>query len=490
VLRTSVTDPLQIAAVRPDGLQGRIGVTLCPGKKDPYGGWDRDLDLDLDLIQRWGAATVVTLLEDIELRSLEVTSIGDATRRRQMDWIHLPIKDVSVPGVAFEREWEVAGESLRARLRSGFDVLIHCRGGLGRGGLVAARLLIELGSKPEDAIGKVRRARPGAIETTDQEKYVRATKRVPEQIPSATAEAVKDRAVGALLGLAIGDAVGTTLEFKPRDTYKPLTDMIGGGPFGLKAGEWTDDTAMALALAESLIGKTDLDEQDLMRRFVDWRDKGVYSCTGRCFDIGNATNRALTVWKKTGDPYCGSTDPRTAGNGSLMRLSPVAIRFWHDRPKLRDVAARQSRATHGAPEAIDACVAFAEMLADAIEGAPRSRVLSDRPGPFAGKIAAIMNGSWRGRPRSEIRATGYVAHTLEAAIWSVGRTADFASAVLLAANLGEDADTTAAVVGQLAGALYGSASIPNGWQARVAWSERIKNAATAISNPYNGSSPF
>ena len=292
----------------------------------------------------------------------------------------------------------------------------------------------------------------------------------------------RDRAIGALLGLAIGDAVGTTLEFKPRDTYQPLTDMVGGGPFGLKPGEWTDDTAMALALADSLTGKDDLDEQDLMRRFVDWRDRGVYSCTGRCFDIGITTNEALTTWKRTGNLHCGSTNPQKAGNGSLMRLSPVAIRFWKDRAKLRDVAARQSRTTHGAPEAVDACVAFVEMLADAIEGAPRSQVLSNRSGvgPYSGNIAAIMMGSWRGKPRSEIRASGYVAHTLEAAIWSVGRTADFQAAVLSAANLGEDADTTGAVAGQLAGALYGISRMPERWKRRLAWSEQIMDVADAL----------
>ncbi len=456
--KTSVTDPLWIGVVKPDLSPGRIGIRLCTGKKDAGGGWDRDLDLDLDIVQRWGATTVVTLLEDSELRSLEVTALGDAVRRRQMDWIHLPIKDVSVPNATFEREWEVIGEGLRARLRSGFDILVHCRGGLGRGGLVAARLLIELGSKSDDAIEQVRRARPGAIETREQENYVKAIEPAPEKIPSAEAEATKDRAIGALLGLAIGDAVGTTLEFKPRDTYEPLTDMIGGGPFGLKPGQWTDDTAMALALTDSLMSKGDLDEQDILRRFVDWSDHGKYSCSGSCFDIGNTVRDALVRWKRTSKPHCGSTDPHSAGNGSLMRLCPVAIRFWNDRPKLSDAAARQSRTTHGAPEAVDACIGFAEMLSDAIAGAPRSEVLANRPGP-------------------------------EAAIWSVGRTADFRSAVLLAANLGEDADTTAAVAGQLAGALYGAASMPKHWRERLAWSARIQEMAAAlIDATLNGSS--
>ena len=282
------------------------------------------------------------------------------------------------------------------------------------------------------------------------------------------------------MGLAVGDAIGTTLEFKERDTYAPLTDMIGGGPFNLKAGQWTDDTSMALALADSLLGRNDLDEQDLLRRFVEWRDEGTYSCTGRCFDIGNTTSQALSQWRKTGNIIADTVDPHSAGNGSLMRLAPVAIRFWRDRAKLRDVAARQNKTTHAAPEAVDACVAFAEMLADAIEGRPMSDVLRVRSDDFAGRISEVMKGSWRGKQRQPICASGYVAHTLEAALWSVGRTSDYRSAVLMAANLGEDADTTAAVAGQLAGALYGVSEIPSAWVSRVAWRRQITEKAFGL----------
>jgi ADP-ribosyl-[dinitrogen reductase] hydrolase len=167
----------------------------------------------------------------------------------------------------------------------------------------------------------------------------------------------------------------------------------------------------------------------------------------------------------------------SAGNGSLMRLAPAAIRHWQDRAKLRDVAARQSRTTHGAPEAVDACIAFAEVLADAIAGYPRSQVLRVRDYPYAGQIGAIMAGSWRGKRRSEIRSSGYVAHSLEAALWCVGRTTCFANAVLLAANLGDDADTTAAITGQLAGALYGARGIPDKWLEKLAWREKIERMA-------------
>jgi ADP-ribosyl-[dinitrogen reductase] hydrolase len=202
------------------------------------------------------------------------------------------------------------------------------------------------------------------------------------------------------------------------DTYPALTDMIGGGPFGLKLGQWTDDTAMALALADSLAKTPALDENDLMQRFVDWHVHGTYSCTGHCFDIGITTRQALTRWQKTGDPFAGSPDPMSAGNGSLMRLAPVAT-----------------------------CVADAEVLANAIAGAKRSAVLRPRNDGYAGQIAPIMAGSWRGKARGAIRASGYVAHSLEASLWSVARIGGYSDAVLLAANLGEDADTTGAIAG-------------------------------------------
>ena len=292
--------------------------------------------------------------------------------------------------------------------------------------------------------------------------------------------ATEDRALGALLGLAVGDAVGTTLEFCSRDNYPPLTDMVGGGPFNLAAGQWTDDTAMALALANSLTHCGELDEEDLLRRFVEWWEEGTYSCTGHCFDIGLTTEGALMRWQAMREPHSGSTDPDSAGNGSLMRLAPVAIRFWHDRERLADVAARQSKTTHAAPEAVDACVVFAGLLADAIEGRTKIEVLRNRSEAYAGAVSAVMAGGWRNKPRSAIRSDGYVVNSLEAALWSVGHTSTYREAVLVAANLGEDADTTAAIAGQLAGALYGASGIPAAWLEKLAWHDQIRTMAADL----------
>ncbi|MCU9846726.1 ADP-ribosylglycohydrolase family protein [Defluviimonas sp. WL0024] len=481
-MRTSATHPLQIATVSPKAGMGRVGITFCPGKRQPHaatGAWDRQLDLDLDALAAWGAVAVVSLVESSELTELGVPNLGAEVAARHMDWLHLPIPDFSTPSAKFEAAWRSAGEDIRGRLRAGFDIVVHCKGGLGRAGMIGARLMAELGVSPDQAVAEVRAARPGAIETAAQLEHVLTTPPVPEVQPATSFEAIRDRAVGSLLGLAMGDAVGTTLEFRSRDSYPYLTDMIGGGPFGLKPGEWTDDTAMALALADSLAANPELDPKDLMTRFSDWWRKGVYSCTGRCFDIGITTRQAIGRWEKSGDPYAGSTDPMTAGNGSLMRLAPVAIRHYKDRAKLRDVAARQSRATHAASEAVDACVAYAELLADAIEGAQRSAVLAPRAG-FTGKVGACLAGGWRGKARRDVRATGYVLHSLDAALWSLGASPGFRGAVLRAANLGEDADTTAAITGQLAGALAGTTSLPSDWLTRLAWAPRIRGIAETL----------
>jgi ADP-ribosyl-[dinitrogen reductase] hydrolase len=284
----------------------------------------------------------------------------------------------------------------------------------------------------------------------------------------------RDRAVGALVGLAIGDAVGTTLEFSARDDMRPrLDDMVGGGPFRLKPGQWTDDTAMALALADSLIACDQLDEADLLQRFCEWWHTGKYSCTGTCFDIGSTIAAALKRWETTGNIHAGSNDPRTAGNGSLMRLAPVAIRFHNDRARLIDAAERQSLTTHGAREAVEACCAYAELLADFISGPYQAQVLAPREG-YGARVGEIMLGGWRDKERDQIRGSGYVLHSLEAALWCVANSGNFGSAVLLAANLCEDADTTAAITGQLAGAIHGLSGIRSDWVQRLAWSEKIQ----------------
>jgi ADP-ribosyl-[dinitrogen reductase] hydrolase len=311
-----------------------------------------------------------------------------------------------------------------------------------------------------------------SLSNTDSDRYRWLTR--PEINPA------QDRALGALIGLALGDALGTTLEFSPRDSRPMVTDLVGGGPFRLEPGQWTDDTSMALCLAESILEQPNVDPDDLMRRFGAWWKGGHNSATGRCFDIGHATSSALQRYLKTDDPLAGSTDPNSAGNGSLMRLSPVAIRWHRDPDQAREAAMLQSRTTHGAAQAVEVCALFTDILVEAISGMPKERVLRSRTWQDDPAVAAIAGGSWRDKDRDEISSSGYVVHTLEAALWSVARSASFEEALVTAVNLADDADTVGAVTGQLAGALWGLSSAPSSWLDRLQWRARLEWLATEL----------
>lgn len=480
-VRTSKTDPLQIASISIPGKSGVIGITICPGKKDATaiaGPWNRDLKADVQVIKKWSAGVVLCLMEPFELKLLSVEGLPRAVAEAGIEWRLLPIKDVDVPDRGFEQAWRAAGPELQAMLSSGGKVLIHCRGGLGRSGMIAARLLVEAGMGAQQAIDLVRKHRPGAIETKAQEDYVRKMKPSKSRLKNTDAG---DRAIGCLMGLAIGDALGTTLEFAARDTKPPVTDLVGGGPFGLKPGEWTDDMSMALCLADSLIACGQLEPLDLMNRFRRWRDQGHNSVTGHCFDIGITTSQAITRYGSIGDPLAGSTDPSSAGNGSIMRLAPVPICFSADQEQAIAAAIAQSRTTHGAAECLDACHFLTIVLVRLLRGDPWTEAIDCKAIKFRSKkIAEIASGNWQHKNRDHIRSTGYVVDTLEAALWAVGRTTSFADAVLLAVNLGHDADTVGAVTGQIAGARYGLKGIPKKWVSRVSWSTHIVDIARRL----------
>lgn len=347
--------PLRIAEIASGPHGGRFGITIAPGKTQAYGfagPHARDIGADLDAVAAWNAAAVVTLMEAHELAGVGILAIGDEVRRRHMEWHHAPIVDVSTPDAAFEVTWSTLSARLRGLVSRGARVLVHCRGGLGRSGMVVARLMVEDGMEACAAMQAVRAVRPGAIETPAQENWVAQGRATPLPRPSATRQAMRDRAVGALVGLAVGDALGTTIEFTTKPRHALVTDIVGGGPFRLRPGQWTDDTAQALALADSLAHDPNLDERDLMDRFIAWHRHGDYSCTGTCFDIGNATHAALDRYELTGDPLAGSTSEAASGNGALMRLAPVAIQHWRDPEALRTVCDGQTRTTHGSPATV------------------------------------------------------------------------------------------------------------------------------------------
>lgn len=180
---TSENSPLRIDTIALPGKRGQIGITFCPGKKDcGYSGiiWNRDLDADLDVIEGWGANAVVTLLEEFELEMLGIPALPSLLQDKGIEWHHLPIRDVDVPDRNFEEKWMVNGQRLKEILINEGKVLLHCRGGIGRTGTIAAKLLVEFGFKPSHAVALVRKTRPGTIETEAQEQYVLKLKKWPK----------------------------------------------------------------------------------------------------------------------------------------------------------------------------------------------------------------------------------------------------------------------------------------------------------------------
>jgi len=296
-----------------------------------------------------------------------------------------------------------------------------------------------------------------------------------------------DRSRGAMLGLAIGDALGAAVEFQPAGSFPEVAGFRAGGPHGLEPGEWTDDTSMALALADSITA-VGWDVADQANRYVSWWRTGAYSVNGRVFDIGVTTVRALQQFRETGDPWTsGDPSPRASGNGSIMRLAPVPVAYVRLFPDqldlLVDRLVESSRPTHASPQCLSACAYFGVLLGGLLHGLPRDQVLDPRwePArrvherfPLHPEILEVAQGSFRTRKPPRIHGSGYVVRSLEAALWAFHDADDFRQAVLRAVNLGDDADTTGAVCGQLAGAWFGESGIPAEWRNDLAGKDQIE----------------
>jgi ADP-ribosylglycohydrolase len=300
---------------------------------------------------------------------------------------------------------------------------------------------------------------------------------------------------GSLLGLAAGDALGTTLEFKAPGTFAPLADMAGGGPFNLPPGAWTDDTSMALCLAESLVECRGFDAADQMERYIRWWREGHLSSTGFCFDIGGTTAYALQAFIETDEPFSGSTSPRAAGNGSLMRLAPAPLYFAEDPELAVRMSAESSRTTHGAATCVDACRYYGGLIVGALRGAPKAELLAPRYAPLPNlwereplcpEVDEVAGGSFSRKEPPAIVGSGYVVRALEAALWAFARSSTFEQGCLLAVNLGYDADTTGAIYGQLAGAFYGAEAIPARWRSRLTKGDLIASLAKRLYEERSG----
>jgi len=305
----------------------------------------------------------------------------------------------------------------------------------------------------------------------------------PQSIPKL------QRYQGSLLGLAVGDAIGTTVEFKKPGEFDSVTDMVGGGAFNLEPGQWTDDTSMALCLAQSLIECKGFDAANQMDKYIQWWDEGYMSSNGSCFDLGSTVMNALTSYKVFKKPFSGSDNPRAAGNGSLMRLAPVPLYFANNPKQAIIHCADSSRTTHAATTCIDACRYYGGLIVGAIQGRSKDELLSSEFSPIWNlwdrvslcvEISEVAKGSFKLKEPPEIIGRSYVVQSMEAALWAFYKTDNYKDGCLLAVNLGNDADTTAAIYGQLAGAYYGINNIPKHWRERVTDGDMIVDIATKL----------
>lgn len=289
---------------------------------------------------------------------------------------------------------------------------------------------------------------------------------------------------GMLVGLAVGDALGAPVEFMRAGEFEPVTGYREGGPHNLPAGYWTDDTTMALCSAVSFCQHGSFNPQDQMERFTRWFRQGYLSSTGRCFDIGNRTRAALKRFERTGEPFAGEESFNSAGNGALMRLAPVAMFFHEDVAQVMEVAREHSRLTHADIRCIEANELLAWILWNLSRGMAKEELFSGIAA-FAERLTdaemlLLAQGSYLRLEPPLIAGSGYVVKSLEAALWAFARSDSFAEGALMAVNLGDDADTTGAVYGQIAGAFYGHDAIPAAWRSGLFQHDRILALSDAL----------
>ncbi len=504
--RTSTTHPLQIAEV--SAGRGAIGITLCPGKKGEslFGApWDRDLEKDLEAVQAWGATTLVTLLEDHEFDELTVAQLRTRPEALGLDWIHLPIRDVSTPATEFEAAWSWAGLLLRERLRAGARVVVHCRGGLGRAGLVAARLLVEMGESPESAIDRVRAARKGAIETSAQERHVMACRR-----HDSARDAAASRVFGSMFGGAVGDAFGYAVEF---DSLASIARKFG--PRGietptLKGGKLvvSDDTQMTLFTGEGMLLARDWSGDAVIasvrEAYLDWYATQQRTSAGARKPYGTlCKEKVLCVPRAPGNTCMSAL--RAGGNGTpdrpingskgcggVMRTAPFGLIPTRINPdQAFDLGVRAAALTHGHPSGFLPAGAIARMICRMCEGMTLAQAVEESrihlaPLPGSEETAAVLSVALEKPLHSELGRfpggwQGWVGEEALAIAVQVGLGASsFQELMRRSANHDGDSDSTASIAGQLHGAEHGIAGIPAGWIARLDCLEPVRRIADGM----------
>ena len=428
--------------------------------------------------------------------------------RNPVSYLRRPIVDHGLP----QQPAQMTGilDEIDAALADERRIYLHCRAGIGRTNLVVGCWIARQGLIGERALADLNRlwsagsraaSWPTVPETAAQADYVRAWREArPVAQPHAAGPAsltMADRTRGMLLGLAAGDACGQPAAQRKPGTFTPLGDLLGGGPFELPRGAWSDETAMALCLAESLVEDGGVNLDDQVRRYQWWQRQGYLSSTGECIGISAETAKALAQAQWTGNPRAGSHDPTRPSKEPLARLGPVAAWLLADPVQAMEAAVDCARVTHQAPLTLDAVRYFAGLLVGALQGRPKVELLAPMFSPVEGywerhalkpEIARVAAGEWRDKAPPLIFGGGQAKDALEVALWSFARAGSFREAVLAAVNLGGDADTTGAIVGQLAGAHYGAAAIPRPWRASLVEADRVTALAGALAEHAGGGS--
>jgi len=494
------SEPLRIDAVDLPGM-GSVGLTFCPGKTDPHGSagpHHRDLGKDIRAIAEWGAEHLVTLIQPHEFSLLEVDGLGEAAEMAGLDWSWLPIPDGGIPDREFHRRWQYAGERLRRVVRKGGRVVVHCRGGLGRAGLVASQLLVELGLEPDAALGRIRRARPGAVETAPQETYLHAL--ATGAVPDPTNEAF----LAVLFGGAVGDALGYPVEFWSR---KGIQENFG--PMGItmprcdRQGRLvvSDDTQMTLFTLAGLLearavtaGDGDAAVAGVSRAYQAWlqTQEGTPTpvadgpidqlATAASMQYQRAPGRTCLQALRDGDdgtPEFPVNDSK--GCGGVMRVAPVGLVGSWSPETAYEIGARTAALTHGHPAGYAAAGAMAALvrLLRSGQGLAESgldvlHLLALKQEGLEVRLA-LQQALERAQissndPIADVVALGegWVAEeALAIGVFAALRSRDYPDALRIAASHGGDSDSTASIAGQLYGAWQGLASIPHAWIRRL-----------------------
>jgi ADP-ribosyl-[dinitrogen reductase] hydrolase len=482
-----------------DGMQtlGTLGVTFCPGKSDPMVSAQfspRDLAADLGSIRAWGATALVTLLDADEFDLLHVPRLGDMAEAAGLDWYHLPIPDMAAPGWQFERRWVYAGIRLRRLLRRGGRVVIHCRVGLGRSGTIAARLMVELGMTPEAAITQVRKARPGAIQTSDQERHVQFCR----PIPAAHDETVSRR-LACLLGGAVGDGFGYVVEFDSLANIRKMHGNAGLRDPYFHQGELivSDDTQMSLFTLEGLTRAMlsgDPNDQTLVEQvrlaYLDWLTTQDPRAQDSHLPSRLLKHAVLHAQRAPGKTCISALNQGATGTperpinnskgcGGIMRAGVVGLMSNMTPARAFRIGTRIAALTHGHPSGY----VSAGLMAAAIRG-----LLEDLPLHTALLQAGGLARAWTGHEETlnllhtaldlsvrpfpgvlpEVLGQGWVGEqALAIAVYAASRSQSLQEVLVIAANHSGDSDSTASLAGQLFGAQYGLESLPHAWIRRL-----------------------